>query len=305
MNRWSAGICQLPQFGRSARSAPRTRKRRGHCPVPGWTYSEERTELVDGEAGVTDERRRVPRLTSAWRGTERVTSRPAFIMIRWLPVCRTATKPALANALAAPAPDTTGRRDIGQTVTSRMVAPADRVARSFRASMQPRIASSMFSSASSTVSPCEWQPGSAGQADDVSAVFGVLLDHDFQVHGSGTATCIARVARRSGCGTVQGTSGYLSRGDVRAFSSRRRRNAAVMSGVRSGRPSGHAHNANRSRRKGGVQAETSRTTCREPSTSPATTTTWSLPAAHRRARNSSTVIPLSRMIAIRVPRAIG
>jgi len=36
-------------------------------------------------------------------------------------------------------------------------------ARWFKASMHPIIASLMFSMASSSVSPCEWQPGRAGQ----------------------------------------------------------------------------------------------------------------------------------------------
>jgi len=79
----------------------------------------------------------------------------------------------------------------------------------------------MLASASSTVSPCEWQPES-GAADDVSPVPGIFLDHDFQVHGLAPVTLAAPAARAGGGNrAVQRTSGYLSRGEIRDFSLKR------------------------------------------------------------------------------------
>ena len=107
----------------------------------GRVYSEVRTELVDRHTRFGVEPAEGPALDLVVQRPERVTSRPDFIMIRWLPVWRTDAKPALPNAFAAPAPETTGRCAIAQTVTSSTVAPLARAARSLRVSMEPRIAS--------------------------------------------------------------------------------------------------------------------------------------------------------------------
>ena len=81
----------------------------------------------------------------------------------WLPVRRATRHPTFENALTASLPDIIGSFPINYNATSVSRSPGRCATRSFSTSMHPEIASLMFSRASSSVSPCEWHPGIAGQ----------------------------------------------------------------------------------------------------------------------------------------------
>lgn len=96
----------------------------------------------------------VPRFSSLWFGTESVAAYPTFSMMMWLPVCLLTAQPAFLNAFTAFIPDITGNFAI-HTTTSIVSSSIPSRALRLITSMQPCIASLIFSSASSIVSPCE------------------------------------------------------------------------------------------------------------------------------------------------------